>query len=197
MHRTPSPLKGPLLLLQSGIVVISPNASAISSITNHRVGLVVWTRQLPRALVPETNELLENTFFEHEAVGTPRQATSMIATATEAATPALFSDIEQLARAFSKALSISFVRIRLEYISNVSKPPHEQTSTGPKLVCTYAGMEPSYEDSRGAIRNIPTGHVVVFKDAPRTEPDGSIRSGAIPGTSSNSIVLAIDCPKLN
>lgn len=177
--------------------MISPDVNAIRSITNDRVGLVLWERQLPQILVPEINEFLENAFFEHEAVGTPQQAASIISMATEAAAPALFADIEQLASTFSNTLGVSFVRIRFEYISMVSKPQHEQTNTKPRLVCTYAGMETRYEDRRGTIWNVPFGHVVVFKDIPGTEPDGSIRRGVMPGTSSNSVVLTVDCPKLN
>ena len=109
--------------------------------------------------------------------------------ATEAAAPALFADIEQLAFAFSKTLGVSFVRIRFEYIPMVNKSQHEQTSTSPRPVCTYAGMETRYEDRRGTIRNVPVGHVIVFKDIPGAEPDGSIRRGVMPGTISNSVVL--------
>jgi Protein of unknown function (DUF1826) len=197
MHRTPSSLNVPPLLLQSGIVVISPDVSAIRSITNDRVGLVVWERQLPQILVPEINEFQENAFFEHEAVGTPQQAASIISMAAEAAAPALFSDIEQLAFAFSRTLGVSFVRIGFVYTSMLSKPQHEQTGTGPRLVCTYAGMETRYEDRRGMIRNVPIGHVVVFKEIPGIEPGGSIRRGVIPRTSWNSVVLTVDCPELN
>jgi len=109
--------------------------------------------------------------------------------AAEAAAPALFSDIEQLAFAFSRTLGVSFVRIGFVYTSMLSKPQHEQTGTGPRLVCTYAGMETRYEDRRGTIRNVPVGHVIVFKDIPGAEPDGSIRRGVMPGTISNSVVL--------
>src|SRR6202166_4654286 len=122
MHRTPSSLNVPPLLLQSGIVVISPDVNAIRSITNDRVGLVVWERQLPQTLVPEINEVLENAFFEREAVGPPQQAVSIISMATEAAAPELLADIEQLAFAFSNNLGVSVVRIRFEYISMVRKP---------------------------------------------------------------------------
>jgi Protein of unknown function (DUF1826) len=197
MHRTPSSLNVPPPLLPSGIVVISPDVSAIGSITNDRVGLVVWQRRLPQILVPEINEFFENAFFEHESVGTPQQAAAILSLATEAAAPALVSDIEQLACAFSKTLAVSLVRIGFEYVSRVTKPRQEPAGTGPRLVCTYAGTETRYEDCQGTIRNVPVGHVVVFKEIPGAEPDGSIRRGLMPATISNSVVLTIDRPKLN
>ncbi|MEL7543679.1 MAG: DUF1826 domain-containing protein [Pseudomonadota bacterium] len=158
--------------------------------------LAAWLAQLPAEMLPT-----ERIVLRPEQVGAALDATfSRAATPECAERDVLQGDIARLATTFAEILSVPFVRLRLEAVSNNACSKFHIDAVRARLICTYRGTGTQFSEQRGDasaedVVTVPTSAPVILRGTlwPVSESARLYhRSPPIAGTGTTRLLLVLD-----
>ena len=172
-------------------------ASGLASIHQSDIDLVIWNRPAKASVYQEvaTLSLGQLPAFRLESVALADLDAAL--TPHTAATPALRTDIAELAKFYGRLLRLARLRIRLETVTTDACSLFHVDRVRLRLLTTYVGPGTDWLDVTAApderSRRLPEGAVALFKGSlwPGS-PGCPHRSPPINGTGRHRLVLSID-----
>ncbi len=172
-------------------------AADLAAIHQSEIDLVIWNRPAKADVYQEvaTLSLDQLPAFRLESV-TLAELDTRLAPHT-AATPALRTDIAELAKLYARLQRLTRVRIRLETVTTDACSLFHVDRIRLRLLTTYIGPGTDWLDVTAApderMRRLPDGAVALFKGSlwPGS-PGCPHRSPPIAGTGRHRLVLSID-----